>query len=187
MLAVLAMAVVLAACTGTTVISEGTRGSEPASTPEAAERASAPDDDEDTDDQQAVDAPGDVGLIGQDQIVGLTVDCAAGSDLACDILFQASTLDSPEEELARTCGGRRSAADDFCTEAIERDESGIWFDDASPGLAAVEDACRDGDLTACDFLYFRSEIGSVHEELGTTCGGRVDVAIPDCRTALGGD
>jgi hypothetical protein len=39
-------------------------------------------------------------------------------------------------------------------------------------------------MTACDFLYYRSPIGSQLEEIGSTCGGRINVALPDCRSTI---
>jgi amino acid transporter len=50
------------------------------------------------------------------------------------------------------------------------------FDDTSYGDNAVLDAlwddCADGDMRACDDLYFDSPVGSEYEEFGDTCGHR---------------
>lgn len=195
---VAAVVVLLAACSGTTIISEGTLGSPPAqdqpatSTDGDAESSGEPTAEPTADDEldqsdPAEREPSDTeppGLVGQAQVESLARDCEAGSDPACDILFQVSAAASTEEELARDCGGRGPATDGFCTEGIDSSADGIWFDESSPGLPAVELACREGDATSCDFLYTRSAVGSAYEELGLSCGGRVEVAVPDCRTAL---
>lgn len=170
-----ALVLIVAACSGTTIIDEGTLDSSPAGSNDLVDVGPAAGTDE------------PVELFAAAQIAALAGDCEEGDELACDILYQASALDSPEETLARSCGGRDPAGDGFCTPGIRQSLDGIWFDDRSPGLDDAEDACLDGDLTACDFLFFRSEIGSTHEEIGTTCGGRIDIALPDCRTALADD
>ena len=126
------------------------------------------------------------GIGGDEQLAGLLEDCQGGSDQACDILFQLSPPDSAEEEVALTCGGRAADEEvDFCTSGVDANAGSYFFDLASPGLDDIATACEDGDMTACDFLYFRSPVGSRYEELGTSCGGRTTVAIPDCRTAIG--
>ena len=125
------------------------------------------------------------GLGGAEQIEGLLTDCDAGSDLACDVLFQLSDFNSPEEAAAMTCAGRSTDARAFCTDGIEPETGQLFFDIDSEGLDAIVTLCEDdGDLTACDFLYFRSPVESEFEEIGATCGGRVAVAVPDCRTFL---
>lgn len=200
---------IAAGCSSTTVISEGTLAGTPSdletetadATPRADEQSGtsdATDDDEAArgerelgDDTEPPPVDDDLdsvfGLGDDEQLAGLVDDCTDGNDLACDILYQTSALDSDEETLALTCGGRRVEEPSFCTEGIERDGINIWFDDNSPGLVAVVDACEIGEMTACDFLYFRSAIGSFYEELGNTCGGRTEVAIPDCRTVFDAD
>lgn len=184
---VVTVLVVLAACSGTTIISEGTLGSPP-----TAQSPGAPPDDAGGGSDQTDTEPPDrqspeqelPALVEEAQLASLAEDCEAGSDPACDILFQVSAAASPEEELARNCGGREPAGDGFCTDGIRSSPDGIWFDESSPGLAALERDCRAGDGTTCDFLYIRSAVGSAYEELGLSCGGRVEVAVPDCRTAL---
>lgn len=138
--------------------------------------------------EQAEEVVGDIDSIGsQEQINSLVEDCETGVDMACDILFQASDFDSPEELVARTCGGQRPDNFGFCTEGMVADGANIWFAEDSPGLSAVVGACEIGSMTACDFLYFRSEVGSAYEDMGNTCAGRTEIAIPDCRTAFPGE
>lgn len=59
------------------------------------------------------------------------------------------------------------------------------YDDGTPVAPPTEDDplyesrydpaaqdCFDGDLAACDDLYYDAEVGSLYEWLGSTCGGR---------------
>ena len=126
------------------------------------------------------------GLGGAEQLEGLLGDCQDGNDLACDILFQISAFDSDEENAALTCGGRSDTEVTFCTDGIDADGDGeLVFDPDSAGLDRVVEACQvDGNMTACDFLYYRSPIDSSFQEIGGTCGGRVNVAVPDCRSTI---
>lgn len=54
-------------------------------------------------------------------------------------------------------------------------------DPPAPGHAAYEPRfagpaaeCRDGDMAACDDLYFGTPLGHPYETYGSTCGGRLD-------------
>ena len=142
----------------------------------------AVDDDDSAPELEA--APG-FGLGGTEQLESLLIDCDGGSDLACDVLFQLSEFDSVEENAALTCGGRSETTVTFCTPGIETDGGTFAFDITSEGLDVVVEACvDDADMTACDFLYYRSPLESELEALGATCGDRVPVAVPDCRTFL---
>lgn len=128
------------------------------------------------------------GLGGAEQLESLLADCEDGSDLACDVLFQISAFDSSEETAALSCGGRSDTTVVFCTEGVEALPDELVFDPDSDGIDAVVDQCvDDGDMTACDFLFYRSPIDSELQEVGGTCGGRITVAVPDCRTALAED
>ncbi len=46
------------------------------------------------------------------------------------------------------------------------------IDASDPELQPLVDDCSEGDMEACDELYFSSEVGSAEEEYGDTCGGR---------------
>jgi len=219
-----AVALVLSACSSTTVVASENRGSsqslsedtsdttndqadtdltseDEAPSPTAddidEDAASSGNDDEDRADPEAdvdddpPETPRDLeeadgfGLGGAEQLEELRNDCEAGSLIACDVLFQLSDFDSEEETIALACGGRADSTDGFCTNGIVAAEGALFFDEDSEGLDAVIDRCvDDADLTACDFLFFRSGPNSDTEEIGGTCGGRVDVAVPDCRTFL---
>lgn len=123
-----------------------------------------------------------------EQLGALSTDCIAGNNMACDILFPLSDFDSDEEATALTCGGRSDVEVIFCTEGITAGLQGLVLSESSPGLPEIVTACRDGgDMTACDFLYLRSPLESDTEAIGATCGERVEVAVPDCRTFLTDD
>lgn len=159
--------------------------------------ADSPDDDDSGDDgSDGDDGDGDefdlgdgegFGLGGSAQVDSLLADCEDGSDLACDVLFQISAFNSPEEEAAVTCGGRSDTEVTFCADGVQALPDQLVFDPDSEGIESIVELCQDdGDMTACDFLYYRSPLESEFEEIGTTCGGRVSVAVPDCRTLLAG-
>lgn len=133
---------------------------------------------------RALEEDSGFGLGGDAQVAGLVDDCIDGSDLACDVLYQLTEFDSPEEEIALTCGGRSAVTMIFCTEGIEADDTTAFSPD-SEALPQLVTDCEVGDMTACDFLYFRSPINSEWEEIGNTCAGRTSVALPDCRTQFG--
>ena len=194
-LALLILLLLAVACTSTTVLGEGRLG---ASTETAAETETdrgdreLPDGEDDaaTDDPSSEEALPDAeedefASLGDDALIEAWSDeCRDGSDLACDVLFTITERGSEAEALARTCGGRSDVEVRFCTPDIVAFEDRLWFDAESPGLPDVVEDCESGDLVSCDFLYFRSEVGSTYEALGNSCGNRVAIAVPDCRSAL---
>jgi hypothetical protein len=135
--------------------------------------------------RELVEAAG-FGLGGAEQLDSLFTDCEGGMDLACDILLLLSAFESIEENAALTCGGRSDSEVGFCTSGLYAQPDELVFKINSEGLGAIVTACEvDADMTACDFLYYRSPLGSDLQEIGGSCGGRVGVAVPDCRTLLG--
>jgi hypothetical protein len=182
----------LAACSPTTVVARDERatapptdGSTQADTETADDAADDRDAPDDTSTPREVETAEGFGLGGAEQLQGLLADCEDGNDLACDILYQISAFDSAEENAALTCGGRIDIAVAFCTAGIDAGEDGLVFDPDSARLERVIEACQvDGNMTACDFLYYRSPINSEFQEIGGTCGGRVNVAVPDCRSII---
>ncbi len=46
--------------------------------------------------------------------------------------------------------------------------------DHDPQYAGLAADCHDGDMTACDDLYFQTPVGDPYETYGSTCGGRLD-------------
>lgn len=183
----------VAACSSATVVARDDRapvaaldvtpeGASNSADPEANSSANSPESD--IADGPEADSEAGFGLGGVEQLASLTDDCVADSDLACDILFQLTALDSEEEAIALSCGGRRQVDVIFCSEGIVPDGQTLAFDITSPALDQLVADCESGDMTTCDFLFYRSPVGSSFEELGFTCGGRVAVATPDCRTTL---
>lgn len=47
-------------------------------------------------------------------------------------------------------------------------------------LDALYDDCDDGDMEACDDLYWDSPVDSFYEEFGSTCGNRERETRGDC-------
>lgn len=84
---------------------------------------------------------------------------------ACDIDEQALGGGGDEDDedstttTAEDVGGDDEVADDY-------------GDD--PALDALYDDCEDGDMAACDELYFASDVDSGYEAFGETCGDRED-------------
>lgn len=112
----------------------------------------------------------------------LAVLCRADDTRACDVLFLISRIDSDYERLASTCNGAGSPASGWCTEGVTTGLDGLRFDESSPGINGIAADCSDGDMMACDFLYFASPSGGQWEEFGDGCGGRTESAFPDCRS-----
>ena len=195
-IALLILALIAAACSSTTVLGEGRLGVPEQSAPaldasdtlddagEATEETDA--DAGDTDAGETLfDRDDPAASLGDDELIeAWSAECLDGSDLACDVLFTITERGSEAEEIARTCGGRSDVEVRFCTPDIDPFEDRLWFSADSAGLPDVVADCESGDLISCDFLYFRSEVGSSYEELGNSCGGRVAIAVPDCRSAL---
>lgn len=116
---------------------------------------------------------------------GMVDDCEAGLDRACDLLYLQASVGSDYADIAATCAGRLPEGDAFCAPESELGPNG-FAPDGSPGLPVLAADCEDGDLTACDLLFWLSPQGGEFEDVGYTCGGRVVVgAVPDCRTRLG--
>lgn len=199
-IALLILALIAVACSSTTVLGEGRLGApeqsasslDASDTPdnggEAAEETNAgAADSGDTDAGDTLfDRDDPAASLGDDELIeAWSAECLDGSDLACDVLFTITDRGSEAEEIAQTCGGRSDVEVRFCTPDIDPFEDRLWFSADSAGLPDVVVDCESGDLISCDFLYFRSEVGSTYEELGNSCGGRVAIAVPDCRSALG--
>ena len=104
-------------------------------------------------------------------------ECDEGAFDACDELYYASPEGSEYESFGSTCGDREDDLFGDCAVELEED-----FDDEEQDadLDALHDACADGDMEACDELYFESPVGSDEEEFGSTCGGREEETTGDC-------
>jgi hypothetical protein len=59
--------------------------------------------------------------------------------------------------------------------------------DIAPEFAALAEACFAGDMAACDQLFAETPIGSVDEDYGRSCGGRVEDAVAgQCQATITG-
>ena len=82
-------------------------------------------------------------------------------------------------------------AGDDADDAGDDSAGGDLPDGQAPGdlgddsaLDAVADTCFEGDMGACDVLYFVSEGGSDYELYADTCGGRQDAGTGDLCTEV---
>ena len=62
--------------------------------------------------------------------------------------------------------------DRFCTADLEDANGDGYPDDSSLGLLDNVEACRDGDMLSCDFVFTTSELDSEFVDLAATCGSR---------------
>ncbi len=147
-----------------------------------------PGSDDPGSDDPGSDDPGsdDPGSYGDDAALDeLWDECDGGNGAACDELYWDSPLDSEYEAFGSTCGGRYeegegpvSCEEDLGGDKIEDDggtgggaggdESMSYGDD--PVLDALYDSCAEGDMAACDDLFWDSPLGSEYEAFGNTCG-----------------
>jgi hypothetical protein len=121
-------------------------------------------------------------------VADLIVD-EAGEDTFADTDF---TAEDPPDEFVEAFV---KIGIDEVLEACDLDEAAFGSDgstDSSDGggegpetLEDLRDECADGDLAACDDLYFSADLGSDLEEFGSTCGGTMDPQEGFCE--LGGD
>jgi hypothetical protein len=103
-------------------------------------------------------------------------ECEAGDMVACDDLYYDSPPRSAYEDFGSTCGERGGHLFGEC--AAELDDEDAEEPDAD--LDSLRASCAEGDMEACDDLYFDSPVGSDEEEFGSTCGGRQDPTNGDC-------
>lgn len=129
-------------------------------------------------------------ILGDDQALNdLANQCFDGDMGACDDLFAQTPVDSDLEAYSQTCGGRIDEVDGApnCVarfgggDPVEPED----FGDAEFNRLAQQ--CFDGNLGACDDLFFQTPIDSAGEDYGSTCGGRLtDGVSGSCETTLGG-
>ena len=96
-----------------------------------------------------------------DEISDLRSACEDGDDDACNRLYFATGPGTPDNYIGATCGGGAS----------DSDAGRCGFDEK---IAEYRAACEDGDMEACDGLYWLSSPGDENAEFGATCGGRTD-------------
>jgi hypothetical protein len=120
----------------------------------------------------------------------LAVDCADEDWEACDALYFGTDVGSEWEAYGSTCGGRNDETSGGCVSLYEEGGStsssgggtspgaippatipptGLGGD---PALNAQAQSCYDGDMTACDDLYFATESGTPYRGYADSCAGR---------------
>ena len=60
-------------------------------------------------------------------------------------------------------------------------------DEGTGSLEDLKDACADGDLSACDDLYYSADLGSDLETFGSTCGDTAEPQEGSCEATNGGE
>lgn len=117
-----------------------------------------------------------------DEFDALGAACQDGDLGACDQLYLTTPVGSVAEAYGATCGGR---VDERLNGGCGEEFEGEWDLPAAqaPGdlgndstLDALAEDCQDGDLDACDDLYFDSPLSSSYEAYARTCGGRLPTA-----------
>ncbi len=129
-------------------------------------------------------------ILGDDQALNdLANQCFEGDMQACDDLFAQTPVDSDLEAYSQTCGGRIDEVDG-APNCVARFGGGDPVEPEDFGEAEfnrLAQQCFDGDLGACDDLFFQTPIDSAGEDYGSTCGGRLtDGVSGSCETTLGG-
>ncbi len=113
-------------------------------------------------------------------------DCEAGDDRACDLLYGLSAAGSDYEAITLDCAGRGLGLNDACSPDVNIDPETGYARVGDPGVVALVDDCRDGDLLACDLAFQISSNEDPLSQVAYTCGERVAIGgIPNCRAALG--
>lgn len=129
---------------------------------------------------------GDDAEYGDDPDLDALWDACADEDWdACDQLYFESLFLSEYERFGDSCGDRREAGGELCVEVFgdgvsttgpDLADGDTYGDD--PELDEVWDQCDEGDLGACDELYFSSPIDSGYEQFAVTCGDRNEEETP---------
>jgi hypothetical protein len=122
----------------------------------------------------------------------LAADCADEDWAACDDLYWGTSVGSDWEAYGSTCGGRNAETSGGCEDLYEGGGTSSSSSSSAPApsgpippatipptglgddptLNAGAQACYDGDMRACDDLYFASESGSTYRGYADSCAGR---------------
>jgi hypothetical protein len=94
-------------------------------------------------------------------------DCDRGDMDACDELYDITPVGSSAEDFGATCGGRVDPRPGDCWE-LEVGDGDLYSQ------------CADGDMDACNDLYYESPRGSSDERFGSTCGYRRGETYGEC-------
>jgi len=130
------------------------------------------------------ESSGGIDTYGDDpRLDGLWDACGSGDRTACDELYWEAPIGSEYENFARSCGGTLEGSNDgSCAEAY-RGSDAAYGDD--PRLDALYDSCADGDMAACDELYWEAPVYSEYEMFGNLCGDRSEYFLfGDCEAAF---
>jgi len=112
--------------------------------------------------------------------------CADGDLRLCDTLYWSAPAGSDYGAFAADCGGNRPAAMYSCSLEGAVDPATGFADLESAQINDLSASCVDGDMVACDLLFFITPLDSDHNDVGFTCGGRIGIgAYSGCRTQLG--
>jgi len=124
------------------------------------------------DDSPLTSSEAESGSYGSDDNLDALWDrCESGSLTACDELYFSSPSGTEYEKFGATCGSRDGSPGLCAPQGLEgaADNDGFGTD---PEKDLLWLGCEDGDMLACDDLYFQSPPGSGYEEFGGTCGLR---------------
>ena len=122
--------------------------------------------------------------------------CFRGLMVACDDIFfgengQAAAPDGSNARLyGGTCGGRILEFNNETQRCVDNLFAASDFDPATftdASFTELAGFCRgnpdaspgDGDMAACDALFAGTDVGTVEEAYGDTCGGRIDTTVAD--------
>ncbi|WP_339616915.1 hypothetical protein [uncultured Gilvimarinus sp.] len=121
-----------------------------------------------------------------DELVQLASQCKAANMADCDTLYHISLADSEQEAYAASCGGRVRDKTEFCVDYAKKH----WQDKTPSGKKVprklsvnAATKCFDGDLSACDTLYYAAA-GSQANRYARTCGGRFEWVDSPCSYLL---
>lgn len=95
-------------------------------------------------------------------LAGYAAACRAGDDVACDVAYAISPVDSQEEQIGRTCAGR---GETFCSGYDPETSTASAYGD-DPLLDELHDLCVGGNGDACLALYLISPVDSQYEAVG---------------------
>ena len=106
-------------------------------------------------------------LLNNDDESTTTVTATSGAEVSSDSSAGEATTESSDESETSSDDGGGGGSEDL-PEGTSPEGLG---DD--PELDALAQDCFDGDMEACDNLFFESDIDSAYETYAATCGGRL--------------
>lgn len=119
---------------------------------------------------QAADPPLDISQADAECIVEYIDETGYdNTKFIIDAINASSELEGLIDEAADECGVDGASGGSSSGSSGTSGEPMSYGDD--PELDDLYDACDEGDLQACDDLFFDSPFGSEYEEFGDTCGG----------------